>query len=59
MEGTTGRTKDYLESNPKIHATTYSINVGIDDDELYVAIKDIKKNEELLYRYSKIEQTWT
>ena len=34
-------------------------NVGIDDDELYVAIKDIKKDEELLYRYSKIEQTWT
>ena len=34
-------------------------NVGIDDDELYVAIKDIKKDEELLYRSSKIEQTWT
>ena len=34
-------------------------NVGIDDNEFYIAIKDIKKDEELLYRYSKIEQTWT
>ena len=34
-------------------------NVGINDDELYVAIKNIKEDEELLYRYSKIEQTWT
>ena len=34
-------------------------NVGIDEDEFYVAIKDIKKDEELLYRYSEIEQTWT
>ena len=34
-------------------------NVGIDKNEFYVAIKDIKKDEELLYRYSEIEQTWT
>ena len=34
-------------------------NVGIDDNEYYITIKNIKKDEELLYRYSKIEQTWT
>jgi hypothetical protein len=34
-------------------------NIGINDDEYYISIEDIKKDEELLYRYSKIEQTWT
>ena len=34
-------------------------NVGINKDELYVTLKNIKKDEELLYRYSKKEQTWT
>ena len=33
-------------------------NIGIDDDEFYIAIKDIKKDEELLYRYSTNEQSW-
>ena len=34
-------------------------NVGINKDELYITLKNIKKDEELLYRYSKKEQTWT
>ena len=34
-------------------------NVDINKDELYVTLKNIKKDEELLYRYSKKEQTWT
>lgn len=34
-------------------------NIGIDDDEFYIAIQDIKKDEELLYRYSQLERTWT
>ena len=33
-------------------------NIGIDKDEFYIAIRDIKKDEELLYRYSTNEQSW-
>ena len=33
-------------------------NIGIDEDEFYIAIRDIKKDEELLYRYSTNEQSW-
>ena len=34
-------------------------NVGVYDDQWYQAIRDIKKGEELLYRYSEDEQDWT
>ena len=34
-------------------------NVDVYDDQWYIAIRDIKKGEELLYRYSEDEKDWT
>ena len=34
-------------------------NLDVDEEDIYFTIRDVKKDEELLYRYSKIEQTWT
>jgi len=33
-------------------------NLGVDEEEFYIAIRDIKKDEELLYRYSREEKDW-
>ena len=33
-------------------------NLGVNDEEYYIAIQDIKKDEELLYRYSREEMDW-
>ena len=33
-------------------------NLGVDEEDFYIAIRDIKKDEELLYRYSTNEQSW-
>ena len=33
-------------------------NLGVDEEQFYIAIRDIKKDEELLYRYSEQEKDW-
>ena len=33
-------------------------NLGVDEEDFYIAIRDIKKDEELLYRYSEQEKDW-
>ena len=33
-------------------------NLGVDEEDFYIAIRDIKKDEELLYRYSEKEKDW-
>ena len=34
-------------------------NVDVYDNQWYITIRDIKKGEELLYRYSEDEKDWT
>ena len=33
-------------------------NLGVDEEDFYIAIRNIKKGEELLYRYSEQEKDW-
>ena len=33
-------------------------NIGVDEKDYYIAIRNIKKGEELLYRYSEQEKDW-
>tara|TARA_B100000927_G_C16400045_1_gene442949 strand:+ start:727 stop:1095 length:369 start_codon:yes stop_codon:yes gene_type:complete len=33
-------------------------NLGVDEEDFYIAIRDIKKDEELLYRYLEKEKDW-
>ena len=33
-------------------------NLGVDEEDFYISIRDIKKDEELLYRYSEQEKNW-
>ena len=33
-------------------------NLDVDEEDIYFTIRDIKKDEELLYRYSKEEMDW-
>ena len=33
-------------------------NLGVDEKDYYIAIRNIKKGEELLYRYSEQEKDW-
>ena len=33
-------------------------NLGVDEEDYYIAIRNIKKGEELLYRYSEQEKDW-
>ena len=33
-------------------------NLGVDEEDFYIAIRNIKKDEELLYRYSEKEKDW-
>ena len=33
-------------------------NLGVDEEDFYIAIRNIKKDEELLYRYSEQEKDW-
>ena len=33
-------------------------NLGVDEEDFYISIRNIKKGEELLYRYSEQEKDW-
>ena len=33
-------------------------NLDVDEEDIYFTIRDVKKDEELLYRYSKEEMDW-